>query len=180
MRIRIGSGSRRRGRRGWRRRGTPLREASRGKLLIMALAFMLLGGGAMAIAGKLFLEEAALDREGVPALGRVTHTYVDTRRDSDGQVTTTYHARFTYTTDRGESVEADKQIPRSWFDKLKAGDSFQVTYLPERPAVVRIEGAGSRMAPFMFGLLGAVFFGLGLWLLVYRSRRAERAVRPSG
>ena len=124
MRVRLGSPRR------------SFREMGRGQILFMALIFTVLGAGAMGIAGKLFADEIALNAVGVAARATVTETYVDTSRDSEGRARTIYRAKFTYVTEAGQSLQADRQIPKAWFAGLKKGDSLDVTYVPARPDVV--------------------------------------------
>ena len=111
---------------------------------------------------------------------------------------TRYLVSYRFTLSDGQAMESSAEVPVEAWERLEAGQTFPVTYLPDAPGSSRVQGRGEDawIAVYVFLAIGTVFTLLDGGLaysdlyLILRTIRVSRhglptegtmvAVRPTG
>ena len=131
---------------------------------------------------SLILSAEARDfaERGVEASAIVLDLDTRTRRDSDGNRTTTYYVRYSFELSDGEVQRNRDTVSRSYYREVSQGDRVSVLYLPDDPSTAELERGRTRQASIMFGLAALVAAGgtgAGGWWFWQRSAAMIRAAR---
>lgn len=144
-------------------------------VLMLVVAIALFGA-----ARQMAIEARLLAEEGVDTVAQVTGKERRRHTDSDGNVSYSYHLRYTFTTIAGESIRGTQSVSRRLHDSVGIGSRIPVRYVPSRPGLNRVEAEQTLPARLAMNigssllLLGA---GFVFWYLLGETRAMLRAVR---
>ena len=106
------------------------------------------------------------DRDAVTAQAAVVDTSLE-GASRDGNQSTRYLVTYRFTQPNGAEVEQTEEIPLETWERLAAGDSVPVRYLPDDPGTARTHSATPAWVPPLVAALTAAFAVLGV--LIARS-----------
>jgi len=94
---------------------------------------------------------------------------------------TRYLVSYRFTSSDGQDRESSAEIPVEEWERLEAGQTFPVSYLPGAPGSSRLQGSGedARIAVYVFLAIGTVFTLLGSGLAYSDLRVILRTIRVS-
>ena len=127
--------------------------------LLPALFALIMGGVGLA----LWSEARVMARDGVEAVGQVTDRRIRTTSDRDGNRSTSYVVSYTFRPSSDQTVEASQAVSRALYDRLAAGDSVTVRYLPHDPGRSQLE-AGGVLLPLILIAVALIAAAATLWL----------------
>ena len=94
---------------------------------------------------------------------------------------TRYLVSYRFTSSEGQEVESSAEVPVEDWERLEAGQTFPVSYLPDAPGSSRAQGTGEDdwIAVYVFLAIGTVFTLLGSGLAYSDLRVILRTIRVS-
>ena len=131
----------------------------------MAAAFLLAGSVFVAIGGHLIAEEWRLARNGVSTDAIILSKEIREMAYRPAR----YEATYRFTVPEG-AFEHRARLPYETWARLKERESAEVVYLPDRPAISRLAGAGRRMSSAALALFGCACLAAGT--AIHRRRRS--------
>jgi hypothetical protein len=149
--------------------------ASRSVLLWVGSVFLILGLVLFTIGVRTSLEEHAYRTHGLSIDAVVLEKSI-LRADRDNPATR-YQISYRFTSSAGEELTGTADVPVEEWERLEAGQTFAVTYLPGDPASSRPPGGDEWIAALVISLVGGVFTCIGAGLAFAEIRKLVQAAR---
>jgi len=150
--------------------------ARRSFLLWVGMPFLILGLVFLTIGVQASLEEHAYRTQGLTVEAVMPDKSI-VKADRQQNPRTQYVISYRFTPAQGETITGSAEVPVEEWERLEAGRTFTVTYLPGDPASSRPPGGDDWIAALVFSLVGGVFTLLGAGLVFEDGRRLVRAAR---
>ena len=118
--------------------------------------------------------------QGLTVAATVTDKSIE-RANHEENSRTRYLVSYRFTSPEGQDMESSAEVPVEAWERLEAGQTFPVTYLPDAPGSSRVQSGGEDdwIAVYVFLAIGAVFTLLGGGLAYSDLRLIRRTIRVS-
>lgn len=163
---------------GTRRAPGPVAGLSGGMQKLMTglvIVFIILVIGGLTWMAISWVNAIALSQRGVTADGYLVERFTDTIRGSTrtGQLATTYHWRYRFTTRDGQEITGDVQVSEEQYNAYEFRRPVQVAYLPDDSTVSNLPELNPLpiQETLIGGLLGLMGLFVGYALSHERTRR---------
>lgn len=151
----------------------------RSVLLWIGTLFLILGLVFLTIGVHTSLEVLAYDLRGLEVQAVVFDKTL-VRANHQDNARTQYLVTYRFTSANGEERDGTADLPGEEWERLELGQTFPVTYLPDKADSSRIPSGDEWIAALVFSIIGGVFtlLGAGLaWVDVRTLVRATRVLR---
>lgn len=152
--------------------------ARRSVLLWVGTLFLILGLVFSTIGIRTWLEEQAYNTRGLDVQAVVLDKTL-VRANRQDNIRTQYLVTYRFTSANGEEIDGTADVPVEEWERLEPGQTFPVTYLPDKTDSSRPPGGDEWIAALVFSIIGGVFTLLGGGLAFFDARDLVRAVRVS-
>lgn len=150
--------------------------ARRSVLLWVGTLFLILGLAFLTIGVRAFLENHAYKTQGLDVQAVVLDkTLVRANRQNNAR--TQYLVTYRFTSANGEEIDGIADVPIEEWERLEPGQTFPVTYLPDKVDSSRPPGGNEWIAALVFSIIGGVFTLLGSGPAFFDARDLVRAAR---
>jgi|CXWL01.1.fsa_nt_gi hypothetical protein len=150
----------------------------RSVLLWVGTLFLILGLVFLTIGIRTLLEEHAYKTQGL-AMQAVVLDKTLVRANRQDNPHTRYLVVYRFTSANGEVSDRTADVPVEEWERLEPGQTFPVTYLPDKANSSRVPNGDEWIAALVFSIIGGVFTLLGGGLAFFEARDLVRAVRVS-
>ena len=132
-----------------------------------------------------FQQSQGFESDGAQTTAVIQRQWVTTHASRDGAGRTRrYHFRYEYETGDGDVINGSTRVSQGYYRDVNEGERVTVTYMPDDPQVVEVEGGRSFTGALFFGVpaalsaIVAAFVGWRSWrstaAMLRAGRRGER------
>lgn len=150
--------------------------AGRSVLLWVGSVFLVLGLVLLTIGVRTTIEEHAYRTQGLSVDAVVLNKSL-IRADRIDHPATQYLIAYRFISSQGEDLTGTADVAVEEWERLEAGQTFAVTYLPDDPTSNRKPGGDEWIAALVFSLVGGVFTCIGGVLVFADGRKLVQAAR---
>lgn len=134
--------------------------ARRSVLLWVGTLFLILGLAFLTIGVRASLEEHVYNSQGLEVQAVVLDKIL-VRANRQDNARAQYLVTYRFISATGEEIDATADVPVEEWERLEPGQTFPVTYLPDKVDSSRPPGGDEWIAALVFSIIGGVFTLLG-------------------